>query len=223
MNTLEHSETSAPEGELMFPPLIRILARIISVIFHPLFIPVYLSWFLIYEYQVFPSFSGGEKILLLVRFAVMYTVFPLVTVLLAKGVGFVQTIYLKNQKDRIVPYIACGLYYFWMWYVLKNQPEIPDALVMLSLAIFLASSLGLILNSYLKISMHTIAVGIASTFIVLLSFISEVNLGFYIAITLFLTGLISTARLINNDHHPAEVYLGLIVGCISQLIAYQFV
>lgn len=223
MNTLEQSEISAPQQELIFHPIIRTLARVISVIFHPLFIPVYLSWFLIYEYQVFPSFSGGEKILLLVRFAVMYTVFPLVTVLLAKGVGFVQTIYLKNQKDRIVPYIACGLYYFWMWYVLKNQPEIPDALVMLSLAIFLASSLGLILNSYLKISMHTIAVGIASTFVVLLSFISEVNLGFYIAITLFLTGLISTARLINNDHHPAEVYLGLIVGGISQLIAYQFV
>lgn len=207
----------------MFHPVTRFLARVLSFVFHPLFVPVYISWFLIYVYQIFPAFQSRDKILLLIRFLVMYSVFPLATILLAKALGFVQSIYLKTQKDRIIPYVACGLYYFWMWYVLKNQSEIPEALVMFSLAIFLSSSLGLMANSYLKISMHAIAAGVAATFMVILGFTADFNLGPYIAISLFIAGLVGTVRLINSDHSPREVYYGFAVGIIGQLVAYMFV
>lgn len=152
----------------------------------------------------------------------MYTVFPLITVLLAKGLGFIQSVYLKTQKDRIIPYIVCGIYYFWMWYVLKNQPEFPRYFVMLSLAIFIASFIGLILNSFMKVSMHTISVGVMMTFMLLLAFLTDVNYGFYIAIAFLLAGAVCSARLVNADHFPVEVYAGLIVGVVAQLVAYYF-
>jgi hypothetical protein len=213
-------ETAAREG---FHPLICTAARIISFIFHPLFIPVYISWFLIYMNPLFPAIGGSGKLLLLLRFVVMYTVFPLITVLLAKGLGFIQSIYLKSQKDRIIPYVVCGIYYFWMWYVLKNQPEFPRYFVLLSLAIFIASSLGLIINSFIKVSMHTISAGVMITFILLLAFWTDVNYGFYIAIAFLLAGAVSSARLVNSDHNPAEIYIGLAIGIVAQLIAYYFV
>jgi hypothetical protein len=152
----------------------------------------------------------------------MYSVFPLVTILLAKGLGFVKSIYLRDQKDRIIPYIACGLYYFWMWYVLRNQPEFPKHLVMLSLAIFLASSCGLVLNGFIKVSMHGLSVGVMIAFIYLMAFLSTDSFGIYLSVALFVTGLVCTARLINSDHHPVEVYLGLILGIFSQMLAYWF-
>jgi hypothetical protein len=206
-----------------FHPVIRVAARIISYVFHPLFIPVYISWFLIYINPLFPAINPGDKWILLLRFIVMYTVFPLVTVFLAKGLGFIQSIFLKTQKDRIIPYVVCGIYYFWMWYVLKNQPEFPQYFVMLSLAIFIASFLGLIVNSFMKVSMHTISAGVMITFIMLLAFLTDVNYGFYIGIAFLLAGAVSSARLINSDHHPVEVYAGLIVGIVAQLVAYYFV
>jgi len=220
MNAKEKKQQVFPATTMPFHPVIRFIARVISIVFHPLFIPVYVSWFLINIYQIFPAFSGWDKNLLLIRFLVMYSLFPLATILLAKALGFIQTIFLKNQKDRIIPYIACGLYYFWMWYVLKNQPGIPDELVMFSLAIFLASSIGLILNIYMKVSMHALAIGVAVSFILLLGFTSYMNLGPYISIALFLGGLVCTARLINDDHQPKEVYFGLVAGAIAQLAAY---
>ena len=131
--------------------------------------------------------------------------------------------FLKTQKDRIIPYVVCGIYYFWMWYVLKNQPEFPRYFVMLSLAIFLASSLGLIVNSFLKVSMHSISIGVMLTFILLLAFLTDVNYGFYIAIAFLIGGLVCTARLVNSDHNPAEVYIGLLLGIVAQVIAYFFV
>lgn len=221
MSTNLPLKTHSP-GDASFHPVIRVAARIISFVFHPLFIPVYLSWFLIYINPLFPAIHSGDKWILLLRFVVMYTVFPLVTVFLAKGLGFVQSVYLKTQKDRIIPYVVCGIYYFWMWYVLKNQPEFPGYFVMLSLAIFLASSLGLIVNSFIKISMHTIAIGVMITFMLLLAFSTDVNYGFYIAIAFLLAGLVSTARLINSDHNPVEVYAGLVAGILAQLVAYYF-
>jgi membrane-associated HD superfamily phosphohydrolase len=208
--------------EELFHPVIRIAARIISFIFHPLFIPVYISWFLIYINPLFPAINPSDKWILLLRFIVMYTVFPLVTVFLAKGLGFIQSIFLKTQKDRIIPYIVCGIYYFWMWYVLKNQPEFPRYFVMLSLAIFIASFLGLIVNSFMKVSMHAISVGVMITFILLLAFLTDANYGFYIAIAFLLAGAVSSARLINSDHYPIEVYAGLVVGIVAQLVAYYF-
>jgi membrane-associated HD superfamily phosphohydrolase len=208
--------------EELFHPVIRIAARIISFIFHPLFIPVYISWFLIYINPLFPAINPSDKWILLLRFIVMYTVFPLVTVFLAKGLGFIQSIFLKTQKDRIIPYIVCGIYYFWMWYVLKNQPEFPRYFVMLSLAIFIASFLGLIVNSFMKVSMHAISVGVMITFILLLAFLTDANYGFYIAIAFLLAGVVSSARLINSDHYPIEVYAGLVVGIVAQLVAYYF-
>lgn len=214
------NEASQP---VTFHPAVRMIARVISYIFHPLFIPVYISWFLMYVNPVFPAFTAADKTLLLLRFVVMYTVFPLVTVLIAKGLGFVQSIHLKAQKDRIIPYVACGVYYFWMWYVLKNQPQFPRDFVLLSLAIFLASSLGLIINSFMKVSMHAISLGVMVAFILLLAFKTDVNYGPYIAIALFITGIVSTARLVNSDHYPIEVYAGLFAGIVAQLVAANFV
>jgi len=202
---------------------IRAAATVVSIVFHPLFIPVYLSAFLIYINPLFPAFDPAEKLILLIRFVVMYTVFPLATILLAKALGFVQTIFLKTQRDRIIPYVACGLYYFWMWYVLHNQPALVNEVVWLALAIFLASSGGLLANSYLKVSMHAISVGVMATYMLLLGFLLPASLGFYISIGFLIAGTVCTARLVLSDHHPIEVYLGLIIGILAQLIAYFFV
>ena len=206
-----------------FHPVIQAAAKVISFIFHPLFIPVYISWFLMYNTPLFTGLDARDKAMLLVRFFIMYTVFPLFTILVAKGLGFIDSIYLRTQKDRIIPYIACGLYYFWMWYVLRNQPQFPQELVLLSLAIFIASSLGLLMNTYIKVSMHGISLGVLITFVCIVGLTSEINFGPYISIAFLITGIVCTARLVNSDHYPLEVYFGLFLGIIGQLIAYWFI
>ncbi len=223
MQTLHGNEERQSLSGPTFHPALRGLAKIVSLIFHPLFIPVYISWFLMYNTPLFTGLDARDKLFLVLRFFIMYTVFPLITVLLLKGLGFVQTIYLHTQKDRIIPYIACGLYYFWMWYVLRNQPQFPQELVMLSLAIFIGASLGLIINSYFKVSMHGISLGVMLAFVCSVAFLAPINFGPYISIALLIAGAVSTARLINSDHHPVEVYAGLAIGIIGGLAAYWIV
>ena len=200
---------------------VRIIARIISFLFHPLFIPVYLSW-LITTTQPYLFGTTWGKTIFVARFVVMYTFFPLVSVLLMKALKFISSIQLKTQRDRIIPYVVCMIYYWWTWYVLHNQPEYPKEAVQLSLAIFLASIGGLMANISMKVSMHAIAAGVMVTFVMLLGFSQDLNFGIYISSSIFLTGAICTARFIDSDHTPKEIYVGLFIGVGALLLALLF-
>jgi len=204
-----------------FHPALRYAATVISYVFHPLFIPVYVGYFLIYVLDYFPDYTGLGKIKLVISMAVNYTLLPLATLLLAKALGFVQSIYLKSQKDRIIPYVATGIFYFWIWYVFRNQGFAPTV-VMFSLAVFLASSTGLIANSFLKVSMHAISMGVMATYVLLLGFTTYKSFGPYISVAFFIAGLVCTARLILSAHSPREIYIGLGIGVVAQVIAAMF-
>lgn len=201
---------------------VRIVARTLSIVFHPLFIPVYLCWLIVRtQSYLFSSFTEWEKTIFVARFGVMYIFFPLVSVLLMKALKFISSIHLKTQRDRIIPYVVCMIYYWWMWYVLHNQP-VPDEFVQLSLAIFLASIGGLFANISMKVSMHAMAAGIMAAFVMKLGLSQDLNFGFYISGSILLTGAICTARFIDSDHTPKEIYVGLFIGVIALLLALQF-
>jgi hypothetical protein len=212
----EFRETGLPQQ----PAGLRIAAKIISYIFHPVFIPVYVVGFLVYIHPyLFAVFSGWNKSITMIQAFVMFTFFPIVTVLLLKALKFINTIYLLTQKDRIIPFVACGIWYFWIWYVWHNLPDYPIAAVQFALAIFIAASIGLLANIYMKVSMHAISLGVMVTFILLLAFRQDISFGVYISVALFIAGLVCTARFIISDHTQKEVYVGLLVGIISQLLA----
>jgi hypothetical protein len=205
-----------------FHPALRIAAKIVSVIFHPLFIPLYVTLFMIYELRVLSGISAWDRKKVFISICVNYTFLPLVTILLMKGLGFINSIFLKTQRDRILPYVVSQIFYFWGWYVAKNVP-LPKPMVMFSLAVFLASCLGLICNAYLKISMHAISVGVIAALLMITAFMMPQNFGPYISIALLIAGLTCTARLIDSSHTTKEVYLGFFIGVLAQLVAWVFV
>src|SRR5829696_3647916 len=200
-------------GNHSFHPAIRTAAKVISYVFHPLFVPVYFGWFLVYILRLFPSLDPFRKSMLIIQFFVSYTLLPLATVVIAKALGFIQTVYLKTQKDRIIPYIATMIFYFWMWYVSKNL-GFPKESVVFSLAVFLVICLGVFFNTYFKVSMHALSMGVIITWFFIYSFNSNINFGPYLSIALFIAGLVCTSRLINSDHRPFEVYAGLFLGAL---------
>ena len=210
------------EKNFLYHPVLRILARIISYVFHPLFIPIYIGLFLIYPVRLFPDLDDRRRLFLEVQLFVIYTLLPLASILLMKGLGLISTIYLKSQKDRVLPYVVCEIFYFWAWYVLKNQ-QLPKEIVLFSLAIFLASCIGLIANTFLKVSMHTISAGVVVAFMIYCGLRWDYNYGFYISLAVLLSGLIGSSRLILADHEPIEIYAGFLIGIVALLIAIPFV
>ena len=215
-------EVSIPETPHQ-PAWIKLLAKIISYIFHPLFIPVYLAYFIMqvrsYEFAGLDDWNRTLKMLLII---ISCTFVPLVSVLLLRGLNFIDSIFLKTQKDRIIPYIICMTFYFSIWFYFKKNHEIKD-LVSMSMAIFNASVFGFLVNIIMKVSMHAIAVGVMSTFIALMAFTDTVSYSFYLSFAILISGVVCTSRLIVSDHRPKEIYFGFLIGVFSQLAAHYFV
>jgi hypothetical protein len=201
-------------------PVIRLAAKVISYVFHPLFVPVYILIFLLYIHPfVFAGTTAWDRKMVLLQTILMYGFFPLVTVLLLKALDFINSVYLNKQKDRIIPFVICNIWYFWIWYVWRNLPNSPKEIVILAMTIFLASAIGLMANIYMKISMHTISMGVTVSFMLFLALTQSLNFGIYLSIAFLIAGLVCTARFIASDHTAMEIYTGLLVGCLSLLIA----
>ncbi|UEG50653.1 hypothetical protein LK994_04100 [Ferruginibacter lapsinanis] len=202
------------------PVIVRALAHFFSYVFHPLFIPLYVTYFLTFVHpSYFAGFAPQQKTWLLIRVAYIMIFFPLLTVLLLKGLGFINSILLKTQKDRIIPYIACGIFFFWSYQVFKNQHQIPLILTSFSFAVFLSSSAALMANIYFKISMHAIGMGgVIGLFLVIMQQ-NTMLMTVPLTVALLITGIVCTARLLISNHTNKEIYIGLLMGIVCQFIA----
>src|SRR5436189_750087 len=205
------------------PLLVQLPAKFISYVFHPLFIPIYITYFIIEirSYQL-AGINDWMNLRILLQVFVNCTFLPLASILLLRALNFIDSVFLRTQRDRIIPYIICMIFYFWNWYVFKNNHEVKD-LVSMSMAIFNASVLGFLVNISMKVSMHAISVGVMVTFIALIAFTDSSSFSFYLSFAILITGIVCTSRLLVSDHSPKEIYYGLLVGMFSQLAAHYFV
>jgi len=201
--------------------VVSVLAHIFSVVFHPLFIPFYVIGFLInYHPSYFSGFSFYSKFEILRSVFVNTILFPAFALLVMKGLGFVKSFLLHTQQDRIGPYLANMIFYFWMARVFFNyKPDLTPVLAVFMTGVFLTTAVALIANIFSKISMHAIGCGgMLGIFIIIMNS-NSMLMTWPLSIALLITGLVCTSRLIVSNHTPKEIYLGLVVGLVCQFAA----
>jgi hypothetical protein len=202
------------------PTPVRALAHLVSYVFHPLFVPAYVTAFLLFIDPY--SFAGVPvkfKLFRLISVFFNTGFIPGFAVFLMWRLKLIQSMYLRTQKERIIPYAAAMIFYFWAWYVFHKQQDNPQSFLNFLLGSFLAICAAWFLNIINKISMHAIAMGGMVQFFLLQAFGQQDVTGFYFSIALLIAGLVCTARFIVSDHSQREVYFGLAAGALCQLVA----
>jgi hypothetical protein len=203
-----------------YPRWISALAKIISIVFHPLFVGVMMAVYLIFVHPLyFVGFSEKEKMLKLLAVINNNVFFPLLVVALLRALGFNKSLLLKTQKERIVPYLASITFFFWTYYVFKNQPEMPRVIVYMCRGMFFASAVALVLNNYYKISMHGIGVGGMMGLMAVTLVDGTLYSGIPFMVTILVTALVVTARKIVSDHQWFDILTGFLLGFLCQLVA----
>ncbi len=221
-NQQEPSQTSLSNPS--WPFIVTGFAKLLSYLFHPLFIPTYFFLYLMQFYSFeFAGITDWQLKLRLFGVFWMTAFFPAFAVFLLWRLKFSSGIFLRTQKERIVPYIITMFFYWWMHYLSRNFPDQPEVLKFFYTGIFMCSVAGLLANNSYKISMHAMGAGGFVAALIFTSFHYQNTDGIAISIALLLAGFISTARLILNEHSFKEVYTGLAAGAICQLLSYYFV
>ena len=201
--------------------VIRFFAHFFSVVFHPLFIPLYVVAFLVFFHpSYFSGFGQHEKNSLLFTTILNTVFFPLISVLLMKGLGFIQSVFLHTQQDRIAPYLAIMIFYFWAaWVFFKFEPQLSPVFPSFMTGIVITTVVGLLSNIYFKISMHAIGVGgMLGIFLVIMQ-TNTMLMTWPLCLALLITGIVCTSRLLISDHKPKEIYWGLLTGLLCQFAA----
>lgn len=218
MEHINEIEKTKPSLFLTIP------AKIISYVFHPLFIPTYIFIFLIYQFPYeFPSITEWRLKMRLFGLFWITAFFPAFAVFLLWRLKFSESIFLRTQKERIVPYIITMFFYWWMYFLSRNFSDQPEVLKFFYMGIFMATVAGLLLNNYFKISLHAIGVGGALAAIILFAMYYRITLGISMSVTALITGMVCTSRFLVSDHTSKEIYTGLFAGIGCQLGAYWFV
>ncbi len=204
-------------------PVLRILANIVSFVFHPVFMPTVLTCLL---YILAPSnFAGIEekKLSMYIFIIANITLFyPLLITFLLKRLGFIQSYYMTDQKDRIIPFISTTIMYFWVYWVFRNTGT-PFILRLMLLGNLWGIVVLFILNIFFKISMHTSAAGGFLGVMIVLLLTNPVNMMLPLFISLIVCGMIGTARLLLGAHKPGEIWWGYAIGILAQVAAYIYI
>lgn len=216
------TEQAIAQEEVIYrQPVFRITAKFISYVLHPLFIPSYIFFWLTQRFPIhFDDISATGLTFKTISVFLNASFFPAFAVFLLWQLKFIDSIFLRTQKDRIVPYIITMIFYWWLWYLSRNLTDQPEVLKFFYFGIFLNTVFGLVINNFIKISMHAMGAGTLLAFILLACGHYATFLGPDIMITTIVAGLICTARLLLNEHSSAEIYAGLFVGAIGQLLGW---
>ena len=218
--------------------MLRVFAKIVSVIFHPLLI---LTYMLILLLLVNPYLFGVNDIayqsrLILLMFMSTFLL-PAFAVFMMRNLGLVSSIELENKQERIGPYIITGVFYLWMYMNFKNNPTIPAPYTIFVLGATIGLFMAFFLNIFTKISAHAVGMGgfIGMTVITTWLFsygtftvnapmlgALEVSMNSLLMIVIVLAGLVGSARLILDAHTNDELYGGYLVGIFSQFVALFF-
>jgi hypothetical protein len=174
--------------------------------------------FLVYYHpSYFSGFSEYTKLKLLLTTALNTVFFPAFAVLIMKGLGFVKSVFLHTQQDRIGPYLSSMIFYFWAARVFfKFQPELTPVLAAFMTGVFLTTAIALIANIFYKISMHAIGCGgMLGIFIIIMNS-NSMLMTWPLSAAILITGIVCTSRLMVSNHTQKEIYMGLAVGLVCQ-------
>jgi membrane-associated phospholipid phosphatase len=188
------------------------LANIISYLFHPLLMPVYVLILFfnvnIYYSTVIPDYS---KIRIIGLVFITTFLFPLLINLILKRKGFLSSLFLNIREERLLPFIVTAVFYY-MTYQLFRQLYLPDFYNLYLLGATILILIVLIINFYWKISLHMLAIGGMTGIFMGLAIRLGVIIPYLIISIIFISGLIGFSRLKLNAHKPGEVYGGYLIG-----------
>lgn len=199
--------------------MLQKLAKGISYLLHPVFIPTYLvlalKW--IAPLPVFYIFMGPKLFLALFLLTVTYTaIIPLLFVYLQYRMNFIKDFTLNNRNERPRVYLFTSGFFLAVAYFLnaKGSVFMPTAVIFTSMAV---NVIGLfILNFFDKVSAHVSGIsGVFGVFVALFYRYGDARMVPAILTILLLVGIISTSRLFLGAHNLRQVVTGALWGFVT--------
>lgn len=192
------------------------ILHLFSYLFHPLFVPVFASLF--YLFLNGERFENKEKLFVLFQISVITIIIPILTYLLLRSLGKVDSIMIYELAQRKIPLL---LQCFLIITLVRNNITIEryPELHFFFLGALLSTLVALLLLFVkVKASLHLLAISALTIFIIGLSVHLNMPNTNLIAFLILTNGLVATSRIEMKAHTMKELLIGFVVGITPQLL-----
>jgi membrane-associated phospholipid phosphatase len=192
---------------------VKVAAKIISVLFHPLLLPTYLVLVL---HGFFPSMLSlrAEYTYTIIGLIFVFTfVLPSLNLITLRYFGSITSLTLESRQQRILPFTFIALLYLLVTFLFYTKLPFSQNFNKLMVIVTALVVVSLIITTFYKISVHSLAVGGGLGILLPLNRVAEqANLLWPTVILIIISGLVMSSRLLLNAHTPRQVMIGSVVG-----------
>ncbi len=191
----------------------KVLATIVSILFHPLLLTTYLVLMMGIYFPTFLMISQ-EKLRVILAFIFCFTfLLPAVNLIIFKYFGTISSLTMRTRRDRIVPFIAISIIYLVTSFLFYFKLPLTENFNKLILIVTLLVVTATILTFFAKVSIHSLAVwGGIGILLPLNKAMEHSALLWPTTAVVVVAGLVMSARLYLNAHTPQEIWQGSIAG-----------
>jgi hypothetical protein len=190
-----------------------ILAKIISVVFHPLLIPLYGMLIIFSAPTLFGFLPPKVKTILTFIVLINNVLVPLSLMPYFRLRNIITSWTVVNRSERTIPLSATTFFYLITVYLVVRY-HIPFFIKSFLIAASALSLIITLINFRMKISIHAAGIGALTALIVILSWKMHTPLTLILIGALLSSGLVLSSRLWLNSHTPREVWSGYFLGIL---------
>lgn len=193
------------------------LARLFSVVFHPLFVPT-LGMMLLFRMDTYIHFAvpGQAKRFIMVIIFINTALAPALAILLLKRTGLIRDLLLDDRSERLFPLLVSSLLFFLTYYLLR-QVSLPSLIYYYMMGATLTVITSLLITFRWKISIHMMSMGGYTGFLIATALFLKLDISWLIALLFLVSGVVGASRLRLQAHTPLQVYAGYLCGIAVML------
>jgi hypothetical protein len=193
---------------------VRLAARWISILLHPLFMPLYtLAIAFQLDFRLSFFLQPAMRWITYGMVFVMTVLFPLSSAWMLKRGGLVSGIDMPTARERVGPYVMTLFYYALTYWLLRRTLH-HEATYAMFFGAMMALLATMLITLRWKISAHMVGIGGLLGALGSLMLLHGAIGPFVLATAILASGLLGTARLLDSDHQPAQIYAGAVMGFV---------
>lgn len=200
----------------------RLTAKIISYLFHPIFLPS-AGLIMVFALDTFirETTPFAKQFFIVVWIFINTAVIPLIFTLFLKWRGVVDSIQLHSREERIVPFTFALLFHATNYWLMRDM-ALPPVILSVFLGSSVAVACALAATFFTKISIHMIGMGGITAALFGMAQIYQLPITMFIMLSVLASGAVGSARFILESHNLRQIYLGWGVGFFAVYLTLLF-
>lgn len=194
-------------------------AKIISIIGHPIFHPIWMMCILMTS--GITRFMPQNNSIFLAITALMTCLIPGLVIMMVKRWGFIKSLEMEDREDRLGPLFIMLLFLYAAFRYFDKVPTLAVYSFYLT-SVIVVTAAAFIVSFFWKISLHTLGWGCFSAFLFIMTTVSVRMYLLYFIASIVISGIVAAARLKLESHSNAQIYAGFAMGFAIVIITYFF-